>query len=197
MVADLGINDASSDTATDDASREREREPTPPPNVAGAAAKERARAEREERRRVAMALPRPRGRRGGAHESSAPWTLDEKEALLRLRALEAVDKPSWAFIARDLAQSTGRPRSATSVRQLWLRMRNGRARAQLPRGDATRAKNFCGRCGALKLGHLCTSAPSDENANAHAMQSADLLTEQARRAIEEGALESDEELLTF
>ena len=182
MAADLGINDASSDTTTDDASREREHEPAPPPNVAGAAAKERARAEREERRRVAMALPRPRGRRGGAHESSAPWTLDEKEALLRLRALEAVDKPSWALIARDLAQSTGRPRSATSVRQLWMRMRNGRARAQLPRGDATRAKNFCARCGALKLGHLCTSAPSDE-----------MLTEQARRAIEEGALESDEE----
>ena len=65
---------------------------------------------------------------------------------------------------------------------------------QLPKGDATRAKNFCARCGALKLGHLCTSAAREENVNAYGMQHADLLTEQARRAIEEGALESDEEL---
>ena len=137
-----------------------------------------------------MALPRPKGKRGGVHESSVPWTPDEMDVLLWLRPLDTDRTPSWPMIARDLEQTTGRPRSAASVRLRWLRMRNGRARAQLPKGDATRAKNICGRCGVLRLGHVCAAARDESGGE----ESVDAMTEQVRRAIEEGALESDEEL---
>ena len=177
MVANLGLNDASSDTDDDDAS--------PPQD----AAKARARAAREERRLIVEALPRPIGKRGGAHASLVKWTSEESEALLRLRPLHADRQPAWAVIASKLAQETGQLRSSTSVRQHWLRMRNGRDRARLPRGQGGRAKNLCGRCGALKLGHVCT-APRSETGDEGAI---DAMTAQVRRAIEEGALESEEE----
>lgn len=188
-VADLGDGVSGSDSGSD-SDDEAPRAHAAPCADAGGVEARAPRAQREARRRESRALPRPKGTRGGAHASRAAWSPEETEALLRLRPTHAETLPSWALLTRELAQHSGRPlRSPTSVRMHWLRLRHGRARAQLPRGDAARAKNFCRRCGLIKLGHVCT-APVEADGEARGV---DAMTAQARRAIEEGALESEGE----
>jgi hypothetical protein len=115
------------------------------------------RAVREERSRMAKALPHQEqgvGVLGGAHEHYEGWTREEDEELIRILPLNKI-RPSWTEVTCALAQATGKPRSLSSVRNHWSRMRKGRIRSLLPDGDFKRSKNRCRICGMLKRGHLC------------------------------------------
>jgi hypothetical protein len=115
------------------------------------------RAIREERTRMAKGLPRDAkgdGVLGGAHEHYEGWTREEDEELLRILPLNMI-RPSWAEVTCALTRATGKPRSQSSVRNHWLRMRKGRIRSLLPDGNVQRSKNRCRICGMLKRGHVC------------------------------------------
>ena len=115
------------------------------------------RAIREERARMAKELPRGAkgyGVLGGAHEHYEGWTREEDEELIRILPLNMI-RPSWSEVTCALTRATGKPRSQSSVRNHWLRMRKGRIRSLLPDGNAQRSKNRCRICGLLKRGHVC------------------------------------------
>ncbi len=131
-------------------------------------------ATRERRSSMAQALPQrrmpdvaPEHQRvcGGRHEMAIGWDANEDAALIDIVPLNKL-RPNWAEVTTQLAQRMGRdamPRTTKSVRCRWRRLRDGRRRALLPDGAATKAKNRCGICNEIKRGHICKGAPDMYN----------------------------------
>ena len=153
------------------------------------------RAVRDERARMARALPHQEkgfGVLGGAHEHYEGWTREEDEELVRILPLNMI-RPSWTEVTCALAQATGKPRSLSSVRNHWNRMRNGRMRSLLPDGDRKRSKNRCRVCGMLKRGHLCLG-PSAKPKTVDQMLIG-VHKEMAAKGLSADASDDDDELL--
>lgn len=88
---------------------------------------------------------------GGRHDDARSWSPEEDQRLLQLHS----DMPGrWKEVSRLMGEVN--PRTPAMVRNRYLRIMKGRAMAH----DGT-ARNKCGKCGAIKRGHVCTvtSAP--------------------------------------
>lgn len=87
---------------------------------------------------------------GGQHTHMRGFSAEEDAHLASL--METMG-PKWKTIAEAMSAAVpdAPPRTAAMVRNRFLRVQKGKREA-----EEGKARNKCGRCGALKKGHVCT-----------------------------------------